>query len=78
MSASGTVKENTMEARAIFKWHTYNGTDRHVCTVLERGKNTARVCFDQDLRMPGGGMYKAGEPVVVPVCGLQPASREPR
>ena len=78
MSGSGTVKENPMQARAIFKWHTYNGTDRHECTVLERGKNTARVSFGQDLRMPGGGMYKAGEPVVVPVSGIQPASREPR
>lgn len=67
-----------MQNRAIFKWHTYNGTDRHACTVLERSKSTARVRFEQDLRMPGGGMYKAGEPVVVPVSGIQPASREPR
>lgn len=78
MPASGTVKENTMQARAIFKWHTYNGTDRHPCTVLERGKNTARVRFDQDIRMPGGGYYKAGEPVCVPVSGLQTGSCEVR
>ena len=60
-----------MQNRAIFKWHTYNGTDRHGCTVLERGKNTARVRFDQDLRMPGGRHYKAGEPVVVATSGLE-------
>lgn len=78
MPANRTVKETVMENRAVFKWHTYNGGDRHPCTVLERGKNTVRVRFDQDIRMPGGAWYKAGEQVVVPVAGIQPAPPEAR
>lgn len=65
-------KDLQVQERAIFKWHTYNGTDRHPCTVLERGKNTATAIFDHDLRMPGGARYKAGERVLVPIAGLRP------
>ncbi len=56
--------------RAVFKWHTHNGTDRHVCTIVARGHRLSRVIFDREIRMPGGRLVKAGEETTVPSFGL--------
>ena len=61
-----------MNTRAVFVWHFFDGTDRHPCTIMKRGDKTAKVTFDQPMRMPGGAWYKAGEPVTVSIYGLRP------